>query len=139
MGTAPFAGAAGRGCCMMRLTRAQREEIVSTFYGINSDTCEVETVAVTRGGKLLRHTDLSSCILTPGRQVRTEIRLMYGLTDLIEVHPQFQDTEHVKQQLDELKTKAAQMRAGFVEARSEEIEVLADPIPANDAGQSLSA
>jgi hypothetical protein len=126
---------------MMRLTRAQREEIVSTFHGINSDSYQVETVGLTRGGRLLRHSDLSTYALTPGRQVRTEIRLVYGLSDLIEVHPQFQDTEHVKQQLEELKTKAAQMRAGRFEEKSDDIEPLADPTAANgtDLGQSLSA
>src|SRR5438067_262848 len=107
---------------MNRLTRAQREEIVSTFHGINPANCEVETVAVTRGEKL-RHTNLSTHAVTPGRQVRTEIRLIYGLIDLIEVHPQFQDTEHVKQQLDTLKTKAAEMRSGCWQGRNDEAEL----------------
>jgi hypothetical protein len=96
---------------MARLTRTQKEEIVSTFYGINPKTCKVESVSVTRGGKL-QDMNLYSHALLPGRQPRTEIRLVYGLADLFEVYPHFQDTEYMNQKVEELKTKAAEMRAG---------------------------
>jgi hypothetical protein len=97
-----------------RLTASQKAEIVSTFYGINPRTLDVESVSVTRDGHMtkwgkggLMHTHYSA----HGNPHKVEISIVYGLIDMFEVHPLFENQENVKQKLAALKQKGAQMRA----------------------------
>jgi hypothetical protein len=99
---------------MPRMTRRKRDEVVSTFYGINPKTFEVEAVYVTRGRELQKWgkdaTYHSHQIL--GRLPRTEIVVVYGLTELIEF-PLFHSEEEKQRKVQALEAKAAKMRADF--------------------------
>jgi hypothetical protein len=75
---------------MARLTKRQKEETISTFFGINPKTFNVEMVSLTRGGTLRKWgpdaTFVTHAILH-GRQPKSEIITVWGLTDLIETYP----------------------------------------------------
>jgi hypothetical protein len=87
---------------------------LSTFYGINPKTFRVESVSVTRGGTLRKwgpDATFATHHLAHGRQAKSEIIIVWGLTDLIEIYPQLDDSESTKQKLAELKAKAEAKRA----------------------------
>jgi hypothetical protein len=97
-----------------RLTKKEQEQIESVFYGIDPETFEVSSVSVTRGGILRRWHKSGTChthTIGPGRQARTEIVVLYGLTDLFEVFPQYENADNTKNKIEELKVKIAAMRA----------------------------
>ena len=97
-----------------RLTNQQKAEIVSTFYGINHKTLQIDRVSVTRGGMLHRSGKgvLShSHVVHTGETPRSEIRIVYELTDLIEIPSLLWAADSSKQQIAELEEKAARMRA----------------------------
>jgi hypothetical protein len=99
---------------MARLTRKQEEETVSTFYGINPKTFRVESVSLTRGGKLRKwgpDATFATHHLAHGRQAITEIIIVWGLTDLIEIYPRLEDSESTRKKLEELRAIAEAKRA----------------------------
>ena len=110
----------GRG--VSRLSKQQKEEFVSTFYGINHDTLQVDRVSVTQGGMLYRsgqgvpnhHHPIAT-----GETPQTEIRIVYRLSDLIEIPSHLRADEYSKRRVAELEAKAAQMR----EERDNDIKV----------------
>src|SRR5262249_32889231 len=104
---------------MPRMTRRERDEVVSTFYGINRETFEVECVYVTRGRELQKWGKDATCHShhTLGRLPRTEIVVVYGLTELIEF-PLIHDKEERERKVQALEAKAAKMRADFEAAKN---------------------
>jgi hypothetical protein len=99
---------------MTRRTKQSDNVIVEEFYGINSLTFEVEQVWLTRGGVLSKFTKdgvLFQHAIAPGRQARAEVIIVFNLIDIFNVHPQFENKEETKRRVEELKAKAAQMKA----------------------------
>ena len=99
---------------MPRRTKYQHEETITTFYGINPTTFEVERVSLTRGRTLKKWTKDAAFMthpIPPGRQPKNEIVIMWGLTELIEVLPHESYSEGTKRKVDELRAKAKEMRA----------------------------
>jgi hypothetical protein len=99
---------------MARLTKRQQDETVSVFYGLNPRTLEVDTVYVTRGGDLTKWTKAGNTHTHHNshhpNDPRTEIIIVYELTDLIETSPELTNDKHTKLQLAELEAKAAFLR-----------------------------
>jgi hypothetical protein len=97
-----------------RLTSRQKEEITSTFYGINRKTLQVESVSVTRGGGLRRSgkgVPNHSHVIHTGETPRSEIWIVYELTDLVEIPSLLWAADSSKQQIAQVEEKAARMRA----------------------------
>jgi hypothetical protein len=98
-----------------RGTQAWKRQTRCTLYGINVHTLEVESVSLTNGGMLTRWSK-SGPYSHPvaGRQPRSEVVIVFNLTDVIELYPPLDtwQTDSVKR----LQEKAADMR-GEKEAR----------------------
>jgi hypothetical protein len=99
---------------MARRTKRENEETVEIFYGINPRTFEVDSVFLTRGGTLRKHgRDLATAThhILHGRDARTEIIIVWHLTDLVSFAPAMSGGEFAKEQLAELRLKADEMKA----------------------------
>jgi hypothetical protein len=96
-----------------RLTQRQRQETVRVFYGINSQTLEVDRVTLDRGGTLWRmgRNMISTHHPTAGRDPRVEAIIVFNLTDIIDVPWGFEDADSTKQKIANLEATAAQRRA----------------------------
>jgi hypothetical protein len=108
---------------MVRKTRKNNDEITHEFYGINSTTFAVESVSLTRGGTLSKMTldGYRSHIIPAGRYPRSEIMLVFGLVELVEVNLQFEIDEQKKRLVDDLPRKAAAMKAEKAAREAQEI------------------
>jgi hypothetical protein len=104
---------------MMMGDRAQEyDELIQEFYGINSRTFKVDSVAITRSGKLSQWTDRGYQLhQLQGSDVLAEIRTLTGLIELVDLHPQVPNHKRHKI-LADLTKKALNM----LENRSEEHE-----------------
>jgi hypothetical protein len=92
------------------------DELVQEFYGINSATFKVDSVAITHSGKLSQWTDRGYQIhQIQGSDVLTEIRTLTSLIELVNLHPQVSNHKRHKI-LADLTKKALNM----LENRSEE-------------------
>lgn len=92
----------------------KQDEIVTEYLGINPTTFEVEGVSEWRSGKLTksRRDGMSQTShVGPGRNVESEIGIVYGLTDIISYPVWMWDSASVKQQRQELQAKADAMKA----------------------------
>lgn len=97
-----------------RLTIKQKGEIVSTFYGINPTTLQVDSVSVTRGGTLYRHgkgVPNHTHVIATGETPQSEIQIVYQLMDLIEIPSRLWADEYSKKRVAGLEAKAERMRA----------------------------
>jgi hypothetical protein len=64
------------------------DELVQEFYGINPGTFKVDSVAVTRSGKLWQWTDRGYQLhQLQGSDVLAEILALTGLIELVDLHP----------------------------------------------------
>ena len=64
------------------------DELVQEFYGINPGTIKVDSVAVTRSGKLWQWTDRGYQLhQLQGSDVLAEILALTGLIELVDLHP----------------------------------------------------
>lgn len=109
---------------MARLTSRQKREIVSTFYGINPKTLQVDSVSLTREGRLSRHgigVPYHTHLIRQGETPRSEIAIVYELQHVIEIPTLLWNDEDSKRRVDELRARAAAMRAGRA-ARNVETE-----------------
>ena len=98
---------------MARLTKQQSQEIIGVFYGINREY-EVERVSLTRGGTLSRwNKNGVYSHPTAGRDPRTEVIVVFDLSDIVEVHQFSFGTEHEDKVVAEIKAKAAAKKAEF--------------------------
>ena len=97
---------------MPRLTKAQENETTRVYYGINRDTCEIELVFLHRNGRLTNHSaSPSSCYVTNNSDAESEIRLTWHLTELVSYLPGMDNNPGVKRDIEDLKEKAAAMKA----------------------------
>ena len=97
-----------------RLTSRQKEEIVSTIYGINHDRCQLDRVSVTRGGTLTRSgkgLPTYRHVIHTGETPQSETQIVFHLTDLIEIPSHLWADEYSKKRIAELEAKAERMRA----------------------------
>jgi hypothetical protein len=104
---------------MARKTRRENEEIVETYFGINPKTFEVQTVSRTRGGTLTKWNSDAvpySHHIEHGRNAQSEVRIVFGLTDIFGVPEVLVDSENTKKRVEELEVKAAEMRRQAEEA-----------------------
>ena len=64
------------------------DELVQEFYGINPRTFKVDSVAITRSGKLSQWTDRGYRFhQLQGSDVLAEILALTGLIELVDLHP----------------------------------------------------
>src|SRR5262249_8839393 len=105
-------------------TRAYKDETVAVYYGINAKTFQVERVSRTRGGMIsksgaggLYHS--TSIHPSNARSPEREVRLVYGLTEVIETAPQFESSEGFKASIEALKKKAEDLRKQQTEKKKE--------------------
>ncbi len=59
-------------------------------------------------------------VTLPGRTARSEAVVVYEFRDIVEVSPALEDSEHVKEQIEKLKEKAAKYKAELVTAKKNE-------------------
>jgi len=105
-----------------KLTSRQKQEIISTFYGINPRTLQVDSVSVTREGRLSRRgigVTFHTHLIHQGETPRSEIGIVYELDHLIEIPTLLCNDDSSKRRLDELRARAAAMRS---EREAEKIE-----------------
>lgn len=94
---------------LARNTRKNQNEIVEHYYGINRETFEIESVSKTRGGTLSKSGkdgSYSTHHIIGDRQAKTEIVIVWGLTDIISFPAQFDGGEMTKRQMADLQAKA---------------------------------
>ncbi|THD51771.1 MAG: hypothetical protein E8A46_14850 [Bradyrhizobium sp.] len=73
------------------------DELVQEFYGINPGTFKVDSVAVTRSGKLWQWTDRGYQLhQLQGSDVLAEILALTGLIELVDLHPKTPNLERHK-------------------------------------------
>ena len=93
-------------------------EVIEVFYGIDPSTFEVKRVSLTRGGTLSKSTKDGwsfSHRIEHGRNARTEVIIVFNLTDIFSVPPQYENVEETKRRTAELEANAAQMKADAAE------------------------
>ena len=96
---------------MPRLTKAQQRETTQVYYGINLSTCDVELVFLHRDGSLTNHSaSPSTHYVFGGRAVETEILLVWHLGHLISFPPGMEQQPWTKEEITNLRAKAAQMK-----------------------------
>jgi hypothetical protein len=102
---------------LARLTRPGGEEIIETLYGINPKTFEVETVSLNRGGELRKSgkdVEPRTHYVAHARDPKSEVRIAFGLTNVFSVPQALVEQESTKRRVEELRKKAAEMRAGKI-------------------------
>lgn len=93
-----------------RGTKAYREEIVETYYGIHPATKRVQAVSRTRDGVLTAWTADERYIthpIKPGWSGEAETRLIFGLREIIAVRAGQEHTEYTKKRIEALGERAA--------------------------------
>ncbi|MCD8566381.1 MAG: hypothetical protein LRY36_00320 [Alphaproteobacteria bacterium] len=90
------------------MARKNQDEYVDVYYGIDIDTCEVKPVWVTRGGNMACGTHTHQ--IMPGRDVRSELIIVFNLSNQIRFHPSSLQEEYAKRQIEELKGRAEEMK-----------------------------
>lgn len=90
-----------------------KDEIIREFYGINRETLEIESASVTRGGTLSKVTGdgYRSHHIEHGRDARSEVIIVFGLIEIVEVHPTLTGDEQKRQIIEQLLRKATAMKA----------------------------
>jgi hypothetical protein len=109
-----FLGSLNRIEKMARRTAQSDGEYIWAFYGINRKTFEVESVWQTRGGMLSysnRNGHSYSHHIAKGRDAKSEVIIVFELTDIFEVPIALVGTEHTKLRIKELEDKASAMKA----------------------------
>ena len=78
------------------------EEIVKEFYGIDPLTRKVDNVAISRSGKISHWTEKKGyeIHLMTGKDARNEVAKIFGLVELVEVHPGTPNDKRLKILLD---------------------------------------
>jgi len=110
---------------MVRKRRQNQEEIVETFFGINPETFEVESVSRTRGGTLSRWGKGGSYYthhIEHGRAAQSEVGIVFGLTDIFSVPEILINSEDIKKRVQELEAKAAEKKRQAEEAAAKKKE-----------------
>jgi hypothetical protein len=97
---------------MARPTKAQQNETVWAYYGINLRTFELETVYERRDGRLVNHdAQPPHHYPLPGRTAENEILIVWHVGHLISFAPRDMQSEWVQAEIKALKAKADQMKA----------------------------
>ena len=97
-----------------RLTSRQKEEIVSTIYGIDRDRCQVDRVSVTRGGTLTRSGNgvpTYRHVIHTGETPQSEARIVFHFTHLIEIPSHLWADGDSERRIAKLEAQAERMRA----------------------------
>ena len=97
---------------MARRTKRENEQIIYTYYGINAETYEVESVSQTRGGSLTAFRgDNYICLpIGPGCIAKSEVVILFKLQGVFCVPAGFADSESTKMKISELQAKADAMK-----------------------------
>jgi hypothetical protein len=96
-----------------RGTKAQEQEIIWVFSGINPKTRRVESVSQQRNGVLSKTGENGAFVthhVSPGRKAETEIVIVWGFTDIFSTPAHSWNSDYVKQKRAELEEKAAKLR-----------------------------
>lgn len=87
----------------------KQDEYVDVYYGIHMDSCEVMSVWVTRDGRM-SGTGIGSHQLMPGRSVKSELMIVFGIADAVSIPPHMLDAEFAENIKSDLKEKADEMK-----------------------------
>ena len=91
-------------------TKADRQEYIEVFWGINPRTKSVESVHRQRDGLLSKMSSdgtIRSHPVLPGRMAQSEIVIVFGLTDVFGVSVAMAESASVKQRVADLEAKVA--------------------------------
>jgi hypothetical protein len=97
---------------LIKGTKAYGEDVAYVFYGINRDTLDVEAVRYTRDhdlSRLNRDGSITRHHVDPRQIAETEVKMAYGLTDVMMVPISLATTTHAG--IVRLEVKAASMRS----------------------------
>ena len=103
---------------MARITTLQQGETVSTYYGINPTTLMVENVNLMKDGTLVQFGDRGigrTHQVMQGRSAGSEVYVVWGLTDVIEIPSILDGSTSARVVIEELEAKAEAMRATNIE------------------------
>lgn len=103
---------------MARMTKRQDGEIASIFYGINPTTLLVESVTLNASGGLVKYGEdgvRSTHQLMQGRSAASEVYVVWGLINVIEIPAILVGSTSANVVIEELEGKAAAMRATNIE------------------------
>ncbi|WP_041802343.1 hypothetical protein [Micavibrio aeruginosavorus] len=92
------------------MVKKKQDECTNVYYGIHSQTNEVRSVWVTRDGRMSSGLTQSHYLM-PGRDVRDELIIVFGLSDAVSIAPHMLQSDHAKQVIADLEKKAEQMKA----------------------------
>jgi hypothetical protein len=78
------------------------DEILTEFYGIDPVTRKIDSVAISRSGRISQWTDRKGYIVSQmtGNDARSEVTRILGLIELVEVHPRTSNDKRIKILLD---------------------------------------
>jgi hypothetical protein len=99
---------------MGRMTKREEGLIVESFYGIDPKTFEVERVSLTKGNdlrKMGRNLQSYTHSILHGRDPRTEIIIVWHLSDIISFREGVFTDEQIKEGVERLKVLAEERKA----------------------------
>jgi hypothetical protein len=73
----------------MRQSEFSSDDVVQEFYGLDSDTMSVDSVSITKSGKMYRWTETHGYVSArlSGPDMQAEVTRHFGLTYLVAVQP----------------------------------------------------
>ena len=73
----------------MRQSEFSFDDLVQEFYGLDSDTMSVDSVSITKSGKMYRWTETDGYVSArlSGPDMQAEVTRHFGLTYLVAVQP----------------------------------------------------
>lgn len=97
---------------MTKPEKSSQDEITTNFYGINPKTYEIENIALTRGGTLLRMGDGADfwSAKVPVAAAKHEIAARLGLVEIVETNVQDTHEGQRRKIIEDLETKAEIMK-----------------------------
>ena len=90
------------------MAKNNQDEYIRVYYGININTREVQSVWVTRGGKM--SCGSHSHTIMPSRNIISEMMVVFEIADTISFQPADIQHDHAKVQIEQLKVRADEMK-----------------------------
>ena len=85
------------------------DELFREFYGVDPETFRVDSVSITRSGKISRWTEKGYIVeQMVGKDMRTEVNRLFRLIELVEVHPRTPNSKR-RSIIVQLQAKALEM------------------------------
>jgi hypothetical protein len=106
--------------------KSQTEELKAVIYGIRRSDGEIARISAYKKGKSVRLSGPhDSKIVHPSNEGSIEgwsreAALVWGLSDVYNTHPLYEDAEYAKQRLEQLKTKSEQRKRELAENKAKQ-------------------